>query len=526
MNQQFPPPETRPVDRWILRGEIRLTSALMIRTGEPETRTLRAQPDDMAKLEVGKTGEDAEVYAVELDAGGRPFLPGTALKALARRTLAGLAPEKAEIIETVLFGGIAAQRGGGEDGRADTAIGGRAEFRNAYLIGHGHHLAIRGMTKIDAGTRTAADKMLRHQYVVEPGAAFKVEILLDGVYEHEVLLLIEALRQWREQDGYAVGGGTRQGFGRIVWAHESASLKHWDAAAIVEWLANPGTDWRDCGKDKSDLTRRSDGPGPVPGLDRSFGIEVGIGGYFLVSYATKKGPDHQEITANRRPLTRGVSADGRSREPLLPGTSMKGALRTQSERILRTMLGDARLSRADATVQRLANELYGSTHCAGRIAISDLVGAKAETKSHEMVAIDRFSGGAADGAKFTVDVFEAPTLKGRITLDLDGAALPSSALTGQKESDVARAPLSQAAIGLLALTLRDLRDGDIALGYGTRKGYGDVVTATSGGGDILDALATAVFGRDTPEEERRRLLNDAWSALQDDLSRNQEDAGA
>ena len=74
------------------------------------------------------------------------------------------------------------------------------------------------------------------------------------------------------------------------------------------------------------------------------------------------------------------------------------------------------------------------------------------TKRQELVAIDRFTGGAAHQLKFNAEYADRPHLKGRITLDLKRAE-----------------PWAR---GLLALTVRDLIEGDIAMGYGASKGFG------------------------------------------------------
>ena len=68
------------------------------------------------------------------------------------------------------------------------------------------------------------------------------------------------------------------------------------------------------------------------------------------------------------------------------------------------------------------------------------------------MAIDRFTGGVAGSAKFDAEAVYQPVLAGTITIDLK------------------RMPLW--GLGLLALVLRDLMEGDIPLGFGAGKGYG------------------------------------------------------
>jgi CRISPR-associated protein (TIGR03986 family) len=75
------------------------------------------------------------------------------------------------------------------------------------------------------------------------------------------------------------------------------------------------------------------------------------------------------------------------------------------------------------------------------------------TPRQDFVAIDRFTGGAADGAKFDACYADRPTLKSRLTLDLIGLEPPD--------------------IALLALGLRDVCEGKVTFGFGASKGYGE-----------------------------------------------------
>jgi hypothetical protein len=68
------------------------------------------------------------------------------------------------------------------------------------------------------------------------------------------------------------------------------------------------------------------------------------------------------------------------------------------------------------------------------------------------LAIDRFTGGGADGLKFNAQAVYQPVLSGTLRLDVRR--------------------LDLWALGLLALTLRDALEGDLTFGFGASKGYG------------------------------------------------------
>ncbi|MFN0124961.1 MAG: RAMP superfamily CRISPR-associated protein, partial [Blastocatellia bacterium] len=80
-------------------------------------------------------------------------------------------------------------------------------------------------------------------------------------------------------------------------------------------------------------------------------------------------------------------------------------------------------------------------------------------EKQEFLAIDRFTGGGAKGLKFNATSRYQPVLDGTLSLDL--RALDRAGAGGW-------------AIALLTLTLRDLMEGDIRLGFGAAKGYGSL----------------------------------------------------
>jgi CRISPR/Cas system CSM-associated protein Csm3 (group 7 of RAMP superfamily) len=103
----------------------------------------------------------------------------------------------------------------------------------------------------------------------------------------------------------------------------------------------------------------------------------------------------------------------------------------------------------------------------------------------DFVAIDRFTGGGKDGAKFQFRAFHQPILSGRLTLDTDRLAKIGHA----KDS-----------IGLLKLALRDLEEGDLRFGMGAAKGYGQVREAGFSPIEGWSAIMTAVVGN-SPQSE-------------------------
>ena len=102
----------------------------------------------------------------------------------------------------------------------------------------------------------------------------------------------------------------------------------------------------------------------------------------------------------------------------------------------------------------LIRKLFGSTGFAGRLATTDAYacGKPPEPQRRDGVGIDRFSGGAARGAKFELEVVTEGTFA--TTLHLRNFELWQLALVG--------------------FLLQDLKDGLISIGMGKSRGLGKV----------------------------------------------------
>ncbi len=188
--------------------------------------------------------------------------------------------------------------------------------------------------------------------------------------------------------------------------------------------------------------------------------------------ATASGPDMTFVTVFR---------NGRE-EVYLPGSSLKGVLRSHAERISRTLNPDATCdpfakkddeepscsARFDVrkdnrekldppTAYRdacLICKLFGSTSFAGRLATADAyaVGDPPKPRRRDGVGIDRFTGGASSGAKFELEVLTEGTFGTKLYMR--------------------NFELWQ--LGLVGFLLQDFKDGLIRIGMGKSRGLGNV----------------------------------------------------
>lgn len=174
----------------------------------------------------------------------------------------------------------------------------------------------------------------------------------------------------------------------------------------------------------------------------------------------------------------------------VPGTSLRGPLRAQAERILRTLIpGDAPATACDPFKQepgpaqscskRLdethapvpyaevcpACRLFGCTGTASRIQISDADIEKSfRSVFRDMIGIDRFTGGVFQG-----ETDEKGEKKG------GGANMRLHALEGATFStQITLTNFELWQLGLLAFVLRDFEEGLVSIGFGKTKGFGQV----------------------------------------------------
>ncbi len=229
---------------------------------------------------------------------------------------------------------------------------------------------------------------------------------------------------------------------------------------------------------------------------------------------------HDGIAVDTLPMISGV--DDKKIALVLPGSSLKGALRGQAERIVRTVLGHTQLSKEwlKQVQVPLIDYVFGAAKKAykkkelkdskdarpsvpGRGCISvytcyaknaqctteqwqqietakPLVGNKNHLydafKSAKFrqspyfeqgyhLAVDRWTGGAAEGFLYSaIEPFEVEWEPIHLTLDLGKEE--------KEDSDRLPSELKAPALALLLLLLRDLSEQRLPIGFGVNRGYG------------------------------------------------------
>lgn len=348
----------------------------------------------------------------------------------------------------------------------------------------------------DAG---AAARNIKFDFETAPrGTSFKLRLRLmdedSPAAQWRARLLSAALAEWEAGRG-RLGAGAARGLGAFT-LKETSYLKPRVAQAdeLLAYLAadtpqQASSDDADYWAEALDAARqaRQRAPDETMPVARGFisvSFTLEFDGPFLRNdplVALLSGFDHAPQ------LERVIGVAG---APVLSGGSLRGALRARAEKIARTLWSlhwksaneflarcpacytlerndRAPLASCDARLTTptnresaegdfcLACQLFGSARRGSRLWVDDAHWAGAEPsgetwKAQDFLAIDRFTGGGQDGAKFDAAPLVNARFAGRVTL---------------------HSP-RRWELGWLALTLRDLCDGRITLGFGAAKGYG------------------------------------------------------
>jgi CRISPR-associated RAMP protein (TIGR02581 family) len=166
----------------------------------------------------------------------------------------------------------------------------------------------------------------------------------------------------------------------------------------------------------------------------------------------------------------------------IPGSSLKGVIRSHSEKITRTLRDGAccdpfakakdpntfcgeRLKKSPSPGAAYAGScaicrLFGSTEFIGRVSIGDayLSGPSPRKELRDGVGIDRLTGGPSDKAKFELEAVSSGTMF---------------------QADVLVRNFECWQLGLLLTVVQDMADGFVRLGGGRSRGFGGVTASVA-----------------------------------------------
>jgi len=296
----------------------------------------------------------------------------------------------------------------------------------------------------------------------------------------------------------AFGGRQNAGWGRVAL---SDSEKAWtltkaepgSRAGLEEWLSGAGgrsvdvapVDCGGSGRMRIEITWDSP-TGILVAEPQDDGSGEGVdAGAADGSPGEAEGADSEE-TKPARPLRAGPEET----DPIvLPGSSVRGALRTRATRIARTILlakkdpstvadwSGAGVHEQLAQDPSLVRDLFGSTTHRGALTVLDTLAAE-DGPSRKVThnAGDRWTGGVADGLLYSEEVYDSTWNSIVLELDLDRLLTNARAGLGEPDGqeDSRGEDRSRAAFCLLGLVLAELAAGTLPRGSRGTRGMGQV----------------------------------------------------
>lgn len=437
----------RITQRIIIEGDLVLQTPASFGTGDHDLIT------DMPLLVDGYDGVTPVLTGASLTGALRAYLG--AREAGYRQSDKVIAQSPSRFTEALFgrfkFGGFK----GDDDGLQSALI-----IEDAYGTNFG--METRAGVRIDPKTRTASNKELFDMQAWQAGTTFRLrfELLIAqprrkmGKDYHQRLKQGLALALEGLTDGsITLGGRKKRGYGRFTT--QNWRIKPYDltiADGLCDWLKNGHKPLAD--QQIKPLASPTEHPEfsfeELIDQRHRFRMEAefALDGSLLVRSAGRPNSNSPDM----------VHLTDHEGKPIIAGTSITGALRSRTHRILN-------LFHNEETTRQRINDLFGvfgkdlrSTEnpSASRLLVEETV---IEEPQFELVqnrvAIDRFTGGAKDSALFNEQpVFGRKNNKTRLHVNLT--------IYNPKPQD----------IGLMLLLLKDLWTGDLPLGGEVSVGRG------------------------------------------------------
>jgi CRISPR/Cas system CSM-associated protein Csm3 (group 7 of RAMP superfamily) len=452
---------------------------------------IKATLKALTPIHVGGMGGDADTdLALAMNGCGKYYIPGTSLAGAFRGWMARSLND--DVIKDLWGDHESEQRG------ASFFVIDDAEI----ALDNSRPIEIREGVGIDRHTGAAAERFKYNRAILPKGICFPLSITLD-CQNKETPTNLWQLLQALEQGHIRIGAAKTRGLGRVALKDLTIHQQNLnDAEGIFNTLLNGGReeDWNAIKAENHyqppaqlNLEMAWKPRDPVMVKAEGDGIAVDI-----------------------LPLVSQVDSGVRF---VIPGSSIKGVLRAHAERIVRTVCqkdtGDKFLEQVHLN---LVNEIFGAASRSekelgliGAISIDDCYAKLSMSPEHWSavenaakengdefgqfkekvrtalkgpsrpfrvlqpamhVAVDRWTGGAADGMLYSV--LEPIGVEWeKIGLQLDVERLKQWDEV-QKEKDPNYKEQLQPAIALLLLVLRDFSNRKIPIGYGTNRGMGTV----------------------------------------------------
>lgn len=363
---------------------------------------------------------------VLLDSEGKPFIPATSLIGILQHAISSENPDFNE--NAKLFWGF-----------TDDKIGKQSAVKCSDLTAKSKTMcAIRDGIKIDNRTGIVEHTGKYDYEILESGAKFSLnmEMEYNQSSENFVKNMAATIFTILANGKLRIGAKTNSGFGAIKLLKDKAKVYLFDFSDkkdVYHWLVQDFSN------------KKAINPGEIGAgfeiadsrfcIDASFELKSSI---IIRSYPVEpEMPDAVHIHSNNNPV--------------LTGTSIKGAVRARAERIVKT------LGKSDEFVKTLFGYVdKDKTRRAkkGKVRVNEFIMPKFVSEIQNRIKIDRFTGGTIESALFDSMPLFVDDSKKVIKIIID---VPNC---------------SESEAGLLLLVLKDLWTGDLALGGEKNVGRG------------------------------------------------------
>lgn len=395
-------------------------------------------------LHIGNGNSERSEMDLLLDSGGRPFIPATSLVGVLKQTLENtLSPNERETHRQDLerFWGYTKEQEGQQSA---------LRCSDLALLSETAEIALRDGIKIDSANGIVEGPAKYDYEVLERGSRFCLNMELsyrknDGEF---VKKMAATLYDMLCKGEVRLGAKTNNGLGEVCLEKEQARLYHFDFSrkeCIFQWLAlGEAEEEREAERHAPSVTLDA----LPPAFKRSreqLCLDVALrlkNSLIIRSYSSDPSmPDAVHISSKGKPA--------------LTGSSLKGALRARTERILKT------LGKADDAVETFIADLFGdvnekkNTARKGRLRVRELILPDYQQELQTRIKIDRFTGGTIESA-----LFDSMPLFNDNNQQIEGFRIVVEDCENAAEA------------GLLLLLLKDLWTGDLAVGGEKNVGRG------------------------------------------------------
>lgn len=431
---------------------------------------LQVTLETIAPLQIGSGVKGIKTDSLVVrDVNNLPFIPGTTLAGLIahsvgteKERLMGSQQEGSRLIVTEAK--LLNKHGGVMDGLVDYS---RLNDENKAFLNYYEQLPIRQHVRINH-KGTAENTMLFSEEVVLKGSrfCFEMELLSDVDASSDVDMLLAAI----QSPTFRIGSGSRSGYGEIkvvkcLRKNINLTIEH-DRSMYLEKSSQLGSSWEGW----QDVTGTLKQPSCVGWTCYRLNLRpedfVLFGSGFGDSFGEADMTYVREnliVWDDTQDTPVGMMVE-QEKTILIPASSVKGALSHRTAFHYNRLTGKDSVGKSNAAVQAI----FGSERekdkqkakCRGNILISDVIQLKAETTMPKIlnhVSVDRFTGGAIDGALFTEQTLYAKGDSFNIDLMIANEAFPEDNKNIQTAFEAA---------------LHDITSGMLPLGGGVNRGNG------------------------------------------------------